>query len=84
MFTGNPNPHPAGSYDRQQAVSHAKKLSEVGTVIELFPFKVTEDSRFDIREFYANIISFDEEEINSGVLDMSLKIMNMEQRLKQK
>lgn len=43
-----------------------------------------ETAVFDIREFYINILSFDEEEVNSGILDMSGVIMNMEQRVRQR
>lgn len=84
LFTANDNPHALGSHERKQAIAHARKLADIGVEIELFPLNLTGESRFDIRLFYTETITFDEEEVNSGMLDMSDKIMNLEQRLRQK
>ena len=54
------------------ALQRAKDLESLNVDIELFPLPNCDQMRpvFDIRKFYANIITFDEEEITNGLLDV--------------
>lgn len=50
----------------------AKDLESLEVDIELFPMPNCAQMKpvFDIAAFYANIISFDEDELTNGVLDI--------------
>lgn len=52
--------------------------------IELFPIRKARKCFFDIRKFYSEIIHFNQDEINSSVLDSSSKILDLQERLRQK
>ena len=50
----------------------------------MFPIRKAKKCSFDIRKFYQEIISFDPDEINSTVLDSSSRILDLQERLRQK
>ena len=54
------------------AVQRAKDLQCVNVDIELFamPNFSQMHPKFNIRKFYADIISFDEDDVNNGMLDL--------------
>ena len=52
--------------------------------IELFPLKKVNNLKFDVKKFYADLIAFDQDEVNTGIFDSSSKIMQLTQRIKQK
>lgn len=52
--------------------------------IELFPLKKVNNLKFDVKKFYADLIAFDQDEVNTGIFDTSSKIMQLTQRIKQK
>lgn len=56
----------------------------MGVQIELFPLKKSPTSRFDLRKFYIEIVTLDVDEINEAILDTSDKILDLQQRLRQK
>ena len=56
------------------ALQRAQDLETLNVEIELFPVPCYSQMRplFDYKKFYANIISFDEDEIANGHLDVQL------------
>ena len=54
----------------------------MGIDIELFPLQVTGAPRFDIKNFYSNMISFDEDEINDATGMVGTKIMEISRRIR--
>lgn len=52
--------------------------------IELFPLKKSDNSKFEVRKFYADIITIDPEDANQGVLDTSSRITELTKRIRQK
>ena len=63
---------PGSMSDQNMALQRAKVLEQLNVDIELFPLPQFSQMRpmFDIKRFYANIISFDEEEIANGQLNV--------------
>ena len=84
LFTAEDEPHPPGDEDRLPTVKRAQELAAKNVQIELFPIRKARKCTFDIRKFYQEIISFDPDEINSTVLDSSSKILDLQERLRQK
>jgi ATP-dependent DNA helicase 2 subunit 1 len=84
LFTAEDCPHPVGDEDRQPSIKRAQELAAKNVQIELFPIRKNRKCFFDIRKFYQEIITFDPEEINSTVLDSSSKILDLQERLRQK
>jgi ATP-dependent DNA helicase 2 subunit 1 len=84
LFTAEDNPHPPGDEDRQPSIKRAQELAAKNVQIELFPIRKTRKCNFDVRKFYQEIITFDPDEINSTVLDSSSKILDLQERLRQK
>ena len=70
LFTDSDNP--GNDADLNMALQRAKDLESMNVDIELFPLPNFTQVRptFDIRRFYASIITFDEEEIANGDLDV--------------
>lgn len=63
----------AGStQDYNLTLQRAKDLESLQVDIELFPMPNYSQMRpsFDIRKFYANIVTFDEDEIDHGIIDV--------------
>lgn len=52
--------------------------------IELFPLKKLNDAKFDVKKFYADLVTIDADEVNTATLDTSSKIMQLTNRIKQK
>jgi hypothetical protein len=54
------------------ALQRAKDLESLNVDIELFPLPNCNQMRpvFDIRKFFASIITFDEEDVQNGLLDV--------------
>lgn len=52
--------------------------------IELFPLKKLNNTKFDVKRFYADLIAVDEDEVNTGTFDSSSKMMQLTNRIKQK
>jgi len=84
LFTAEDNPHPVGDEDRQPSIKRAQELAAKNVQIELFPIRKAKKCSFDVRKFYQEIISFDPDEINSTVLDSSSRILDLQERLRQK
>ena len=84
LFTADDCPHPVGDERRAISINHAGQLAARNVQIELFPIRKTKKSSFDVRKFYQEIITFDPDEINSTVLDSSSKILDLQERLRQK
>ena len=68
LFTNDDNPGTPG--DKAMAEQRANDLASLGVDIELFPMPNPHQERpiFDVKKFFANIISFDEEEQFSEML----------------
>ena len=66
IFTDNDNPNAGNRTDQRRAIQRAHDLGELNVTIELFPMpSPTLDSyEFDMKKFYADLISIDESEIN--------------------
>jgi len=84
LFTPEDLPNPTKKADRDLAFQHAKHLTEMNINIELFPLKKVNNFKFDVKKFYADLIAFDQDEVNTGIFDTSSKIMQLTQRIKQK
>ena len=56
----------------------------MNVMIELFPLKRHDGRKFDVRKFYADLISLDPDEINKGNFDMSNRIMELTKRIRQR
>jgi hypothetical protein len=58
--------------DQTMALYRAKDLESLNVDIELFPLPNFTQMRpmFDIKKFYASIITFDEDEVANGMLDI--------------
>lgn len=63
---------PGNMNDQQLAIQRAKDLEALDVDVELFAMPHYAHMRpiFDIRKFYANIITFDEDELQNGMLDI--------------
>jgi ATP-dependent DNA helicase 2 subunit 1 len=81
LFTNNDNPHADDADALGKCFLHAKTLAEKNIEIELFPLASSE-KRFDIRKFYAKIITFDLDEVNDSLVDTSDKILDLQHRLR--
>jgi ATP-dependent DNA helicase 2 subunit 1 len=71
------------------ALQRAKDLESLNVDIELFPLPNFTQMipLFDIKKFYANIITFDEDEIANGVLDIEgaqTRLFELMKRIRQK
>lgn len=71
------------------ALQRAKDLESLSVDIELFPVPCYSQMRplFDIKKFYANIISYDEDEIANGLLDVEgaqSRLFELMKRIRQK
>ena len=80
---------PSTVADQKMALQRAKDLESLNVDIELFPLPNCDQMRpvFDIRKFYANIITFDEEEITNGLLDVDAaqdRLFELMKRIRQK
>lgn len=84
LFTSEDCPHPVGDENRQPSIKRARELATKNVQIELFPIRKTKKCSFDVRKFYQDIITFDPDEINSTLLDSSSKILDLQERLRQK
>ncbi|EGR31314.1 ku p70 DNA helicase, putative [Ichthyophthirius multifiliis] len=81
LFTNDDNPPPL--QERQQCIHQAKLLAEMDAQIELFPLP-NAHQKFDLRKFYTEIIALDVDEINESLIDSSEKILDLQNRLRQK
>ena len=75
--------------DQTLAAQRAKDLEQLNVDIELFPMPNPAQMRptFDIRKFYGNIITFDEDEIDNGVVDVDAaqsRLFELMRRIRQK
>lgn len=52
--------------------------------IELFPLRKMNNTKFDVKKFYADLIAIDADEVNTGTFDTSSRIMQLTNRIKQK
>jgi ATP-dependent DNA helicase 2 subunit 1 len=84
LFTCEEEPLFRTEADRDMALNHARKLVEQNVQLELFPLKKTRTSKFNMRRFYHEVVALDPEEINAATLDSTSKIMELQQRLRQK
>ena len=71
------------------ALQRAKDLEQLNVDLELFPMPQFSQMRpvFDIKKFYANIISFDEDEIANGQLNVEeaqSRLFELMKRIRQK
>lgn len=82
LFTHQDNPVMTSEH-RRQAIHQARQLQELDTEIELFPLP-TPEQVFDVRTFYAELIAFDSDDVNAGMLDVSQKIQDLSRRLRAK
>lgn len=81
LFTNNDNPHEGDAGQIAKCALHAKTLAEKNIEIELFPL-CSNHQKFDIRKFFANVITFDVEDLNEAVIDTSDKILDLQHRLR--
>lgn len=51
---------------------------------ELFPTRKAKKCSFDIRKFYTEVVTINLDDANASTLDSSSKIMDLQQRLRQK
>jgi ATP-dependent DNA helicase 2 subunit 1 len=84
LFTPEDNPVFKDQNTKDQSIKHARQLKDMDVQIELFPLFKKEGHHFEINKFYSEIITIDLDEINNAVLDASSKIMDLQQRVKQK
>lgn len=84
MFTNEDNPNPADKTSRDQAVSYAKRLGDMDVDIELFPLKKENETKFEVRKFFADLITIDPEDANQGIIDTSSRITELTKRIRQK
>ena len=87
LFTNEDNPGSQG--DKAMAEQRANDLGSLGVDIELFPLPKPSQQRpaFDVKKFYANIITFDEEEQFSemlGIQGTQSRITELMKRIRQK
>ena len=80
---------PGSIADQNMALQRAKDLESLSVDIELFPVPCYSQMRplFDIKKFYANIISYDEDEIANGLLDVEgaqSRLFELMKRIRQK
>jgi len=75
--------------DQTMALQRAKDLESLNVDIELFPLPNFTQMRpmFDIKKFYASIITFDEDEVANGMLDIEgaqTRLFELMKRIRQK
>jgi len=80
---------PGNQADLAMALQRAKDLESLNVDVELFPLPIYTQMRpvFDIKKFYASIITFDEEEIANGLLDIEgaqSRLFELMKRIRQK
>jgi hypothetical protein len=80
---------PGSGNDLNLAIQRAKDLASLNVDIELFAMPHYNQMRpmFDIRKFYANIITFDEDEFASALLDVEgaqTRLFELMKRIRQK
>jgi hypothetical protein len=80
---------PGSIADQNMALQRAKDLESLKVDIELFPVPCYSQMRplFDVKKFYANIISYEEDEIANGLLDVEgaqSRLFELMKRIRQK
>lgn len=83
LFTADDNPNGDNLDLQAQALNQAKQLSDQNVDIELFPLKI-DNRAFDYKKFFIQIISFEEDEISSGMFNPQDRISELSVRLKKK
>ena len=67
---------PSNQTDYAMSLQRAKDLEELDVDVELFPLPCFNQVRpiFDVNKFYSSLITYDEEDIASGVLDINASL----------
>ena len=78
---------PVDEDDRELSETRASDLAALEVNIELFPLPASDqlEPSFAIRKFFANLITFDEDDIADGVLDVeaaTLKLNELSERIR--
>jgi len=84
LFTNEDNPSATDKNQRDQAVNYAKRLGDMDVDIELFPLKKENDTKFEVRRFFADLITIDPDDANQGIIDTSSRITELTKRIRQK
>lgn len=89
LFVFTDSDMPGSGNDLNLALQRAKDLASLNVDIELFALPHFNQMRpmFDIRRFYANIITFDEDEFANGLLDVEeaqTRLFELMRRIRQK
>lgn len=89
LFVFTDNDMPGSGNDLNLALQRAKDLEGLNVDIELFAMPHFNQMRptFDVRRFYANIITFDEDEFANGLLDVQeaqTRLFELMRRIRQK
>lgn len=79
LFIFTDHDSPADGDDRELSETRASDLAALEVNIELFPLPAFDQvaPNFDIKKFFANLITFDEDDIADGVLDVDAAIMKL-------
>lgn len=83
LFTDNDNPH-FGNESERKAISNMITLfNEQDTALELFPLK-NQLGKFEINNYFSDIIYIPTDEANMGAADISDKIFDLSKRMRAK
>ena len=88
LFTDEDNPNADNRHNQQRAVQRGQDLSQLNVDIELFPLTNPSHAEFsfNMKRFYADLISIDEEEINEMYCKESseTRFLELLKRIRQK